>query len=108
MGGKSTNETPAVAAPTGFPGQPGTYQLPPAPPGILDQIAAAMAAGYGGGHKAQRAYLDQIYRPMSFQSFQPVGAQVSAPAPAANAGGLGAAKAPPQFGNIPYEQLISR
>lgn len=93
MGGKSTQETPAVAAPSGFPGQPGTYSMQAAPPGVLDQIAAALAAGYGGGgHSAQRAYLDQIYRPMAYQSFQPVGAQIAAPMAAAPAqtGGLGA------------------
>lgn len=89
MGGNSAKPQETTPAASGFPSGPGTYQMQPAPAGMLELLAAQLQAGYGGGN--QRAYLDQIYRPMTFPSFQPVGAQVSAPQAApAQTGGLGA------------------
>ena len=107
MGGNSATTQTDAPTISGFPGTPGTYTMQPAPPGFLDALAAELQAGYGGN---QRAYLDTIYRPMTFPAFQAVGAQVAAPSAApAQIGGLGAAvPRAPQVGTMPYEQLISR
>jgi hypothetical protein len=94
MGGNSaTTQQETTTAATGFPSSAGTYQMQAAPPGMLDQIAAAIAAGYGGGQNAQRSYLDSIYSPTTFASYSPVGQQITAPKAAAaqtQTGGLGA------------------
>lgn len=107
MGGKSTQEQAPAAGVTGFPGNPGQVSMQAAPPGMLDAIAAALAAGYGGPQSNQRAYLDGIYKPMSYPSFG-LGAPAAAAtgAPATQAGGLGAGTRP--AGGIPYEQANSR
>lgn len=106
----ANDQAAMTAAASGFPMAPGTYQMQPAPPEFLAQIAAALEAGYGAGN--QRAYLDTIYRPMTFPSFQAVGAPAAAPvaAPAAS-GGLGAVMVPQMGGplaGMPIEQMISR
>lgn len=105
----ANDQTAQTAAVSGFPMSPGMYQMPPAPPEFLQAIADVLHQGYGGN---QQAYLDTIYRPTTFPSFQGVGAPAgaSAAAPAAS-GGLGAAMAPQMGGpmaNMPYEQMISR
>jgi hypothetical protein len=107
MGGSSATTQTEAPTISGFPAAPGTYTMQPAPPGFLEALAAELQAGYGGN---QRAYLDTIYRPMTFPAFQAVGMQVAAPAAVpAEGGGLGAAASTaPHVGTIPYEQLISR
>jgi hypothetical protein len=109
MGGNSPTtqtETPVVS---GFPAAPGSYTMQPAPPGFIEALAAQLQAGYGGD---QRAYLDTIYRPMTFPSFHALGMPVAAPAAApaapaaAPAAGRGASGGP--LPNVPIEQLLSR
>ena len=87
MGGSSPKPQESAPAASGFPSGPGTYQMQ-IPPEILQAMADQLHMGYGGN---QRANLDQIYRPMTFPAFQPIGMQVSAPVAApAQTGGLGA------------------
>jgi hypothetical protein len=111
MGGSSATtqtETPTIS---GFPGTPGTYTLQPAPPGFLEALAAELQAGYGSN---PRAYLDTIYRPMTFPSFHAVGVPVANPAPAAVSPATAAAAVVPRasgggpLSSLPIEQLLSR
>lgn len=107
MGGNSATQQAITPQTTGFPGSPGMYSMPPAPPGFLDQIAAGLQAGYGGN---QPQFVNSIYKPMTFPSFSPaVGSPVAAPAPIAPPVAMGGQGTPSGvFGTIPYEQLISR
>jgi len=109
MGGNNPTtqtETPAIS---GFPATAGSYTMQPAPPGLIEALAAQLQAGYGGN---QRAYLDTVYRPMTFPSFHALGMPVAATAvvpathAAAPAAGKAASAAP--LPNTPIEQLLSR
>lgn len=105
--GKTTQtETPTIS---GFPAAPGTYTLPPAPLGFIEALAAQLQAGYGGN---QRAYLNTIYRPMTFTSYHALGVPAAKAPPAAGKQGgapgarKGAGAAPAS--TLPIEQLLSR
>lgn len=69
MGGKSVNETPGIPSNSGFPGQPGQYTMPAAPPGMTEALAAQMQQAYGGD---QAAFLAKLYQPQTFPSYQPL------------------------------------
>lgn len=111
MGGNSPTaqtETPTIS---GFPAMPGSYTMQPAPPGFIEALAAQLQAGYGGN---QRAYLDTIYRPMTFPSFHALGVPMAnaaptvmpvAPAAAPVAGKTASAG---MLQSLPVEQLLSR